>query len=183
MRYRSCTRGCRRGETDVHHRFDVNGKSVELWLTRLGSNYQLRLPDQASHMVALIEETPGYGYLVVDGVREPIAFAVEGDTVHVHCRGRASSLEYVDPLVAFASTGDDAGRNVARAPMPGVVVAVKVASGESVVAGTVLIVIESMKLETAIKAPKDGTIERIHFDAGDSFDRDAVLVTLSQENG
>lgn len=167
----------------MHHRFDVNGRSVELWLTRLGKEYRLSLPDQGSRMIELIEEAPGYGFLVMDGVRESIAFAIEGDTVHVHCRGRTSSLDYVDPLLAFASMGDDAGHNVARAPMPGVVVAVKVTSGESVTAGTVLIVIESMKLETAIRAPQDGTVEKIHVKAGESFDRDAMLVTLSPENG
>jgi biotin carboxyl carrier protein len=41
-------------------------------------------------------------------------------------------------------------------------------------------VIESMKLETPIRAPQAGVVERIHVKDGDSFDRDAVLATLSQ---
>jgi len=48
--------------------------------------------------------------------------------------------------------------------------------------GTVLMVIESMKLETQIRASQDGIVERLHVKDGDSFDRDAILVTLSQGN-
>jgi 3-methylcrotonyl-CoA carboxylase alpha subunit len=66
--------------------------------------------------------------------------------------------------------------------MPGTVVALKVAPGDAVTAGTVLIVIESMKLETQIRASQDGIVERLHVKDGDSFDRDALLVTLSQGN-
>jgi len=65
--------------------------------------------------------------------------------------------------------------------MPGVVVSVKAVVGERVAAGTVVAVIESMKLETAIRAAQDGIVEKIHVRAGESFDRDAALVTLSRE--
>jgi biotin carboxyl carrier protein len=90
-------------------------------------------------------------------------------------------VRYVDPLVALAVEADAAGHHIARAPMPGVVVSVKAVVGERVVAGTVVAVIESMKLETAIRAAQDGVVEKIHVRAGESFDRDAALVTLSRE--
>jgi 3-methylcrotonyl-CoA carboxylase alpha subunit len=64
--------------------------------------------------------------------------------------------------------------------MPGTVVALKVAPGDAVTAGTVLMVIESMKLETQIRASQDGIVERVHVKESDSFDRNAILVTLSQ---
>jgi biotin carboxyl carrier protein len=37
---------------------------------------------------------------------------------------------------------------------------------------------ESMKMETAITAPRDGVIAKLGFDKGQSFERDAVLVAL-----
>jgi biotin carboxyl carrier protein len=166
----------------VYHRFDLDGKANGVWLSRLGSGYQLQVEGGWRGSVALTEDKPGYGHLTIDGDRLPVAYAVDGDTIHVHCRGRAYELHYVDPLAAFAGSGDDGGQNVARAPMPGVVVAVKVAPGDPVLAGTVLMVIESMKLETAIRASQDGVVETVHVKAGDSFDRDALLATLSQEN-
>jgi biotin carboxyl carrier protein len=90
-------------------------------------------------------------------------------------------VRYIDPLVALSGVADDAGHNVARAPMPGVVLSVRVSVGERVSTGTVVAIIESMKLETAIRASQDGVVEKIHVREGESFDRDAVLVTLSQE--
>ncbi|RXG89124.1 acetyl-CoA carboxylase biotin carboxyl carrier protein subunit [Bradyrhizobium zhanjiangense] len=65
--------------------------------------------------------------------------------------------------------------------MPGFVVAITVSSGQSVSAGMALMLIESMKLETIIRSPQDGIVHRIHVKEGESFEHDAVLVTLSKE--
>ena len=71
--------------------------------------------------------------------------------------------------------------DVATAPMPGVVVAVHTAPGARVTRGDTLMVIESMKLETAIKAWRDGTVETIHVAEGRTFERSAPLVTFAPE--
>jgi 3-methylcrotonyl-CoA carboxylase alpha subunit len=124
----------------------------------------------------------GRGCLTVGGASHDVAFAVDGDVIHVHMRGRTHTLRYIDPLRALAATGGSDGHNVVRAPMPGTVVALKAIQGDAVTAGSVLMVIESMKLETQIRASQDGIVERLHVKDGDSFDRDAILVTLSQGN-
>jgi biotin carboxyl carrier protein len=165
----------------MFHKFDLGGVTHELWLAPTVHGYYLRIVDGWSGPVAFVEEGTGRGSLTVAGTSEAVAFAVDGDVIHIHMRGRTRSLRYVDPLRALASVGDD-GHNVARAPMPGTVVALKVAPGDAVTAGTVLIVIESMKLETQILASQDGIVERLHVKDGDNFDRDAILVTLAQGN-
>nr|WP_274613211.1 acetyl-CoA carboxylase biotin carboxyl carrier protein subunit [Bradyrhizobium acaciae] len=65
--------------------------------------------------------------------------------------------------------------------MPGMVVAIAVSPGDSVSAGTALMMIESMKLETIIRSPQDGIVERIHVKENENFEHDAALVTLSKE--
>jgi biotin carboxyl carrier protein len=182
MDRRNCTPGSEAGETDLHHRFDLEEKANAIWLSRIGANYHLQVEGGWRGPVAFVEQRPGYGRLIIDGMSEPVAYAVDGDMVHVHCRGRSYALRFVDPLVAFAGVGDQSGQNVTRAPMPGVVVSVKVAPGDTVLAGMILMVIESMKLETSIRAPHDGVVGSVLVSVGDSFDRDAVLITLSQEN-
>lgn len=164
----------------MHHRFDFDSETNAVWLSRAPAGYHLQIANGWSGPVALVEERAGQGRLIVDGESERVAYVVDGDVVHIHCRGRAYAVRYIDPLVALASAGDEASHNVARAPMPGVVVSVKVAPGDAVAAGAVLMVIESMKLETRICAPQAGIVERIRVKDGDSFDRDAVLATLSQ---
>jgi acetyl/propionyl-CoA carboxylase alpha subunit len=169
------------GGTDVYHSFDIGGKPHAIWLSRSPDGYRLTLADGGSAAVSFARTGGGEGCLTVDGHSEAIAYVVEGDTVHIHLGGRSCAVRYVDPLVALAVEADAAGHHVARAPMPGVLVSVKAAVGERVTAGTVVAVIESMKLETAIRAAQDGIVEKVHVRAGESFDRDAALVTLSRE--
>ena len=67
------------------------------------------------------------------------------------------------------------------APMPGVVVSVAFKPGDAVKEGQPLLVIESMKLETTLSAPRDGVIAEMPFAAGDSFGLKAVLAQLAPE--
>jgi 3-methylcrotonyl-CoA carboxylase alpha subunit len=94
----------------------------------------------------------------------------------VHLGGRTYCLEYRDAVTHLAAAGTKAGSM--RAPMPGSVIAVGVGVGDAVAAGDMVMIIESMKLETVIRAPADGVVAAVHFGVGDRFDRDAVLVSL-----
>ena len=123
----------------------------------------------------------GRGILSLAGEALPVRFAIDGDTVHLHIAGQTRTVRYLDPLSTLAAANKEGDHLAARAPMPGVVVATRVSPGEQVAAGAALMVIESMKLETVIRAPRDGFVDQVHVKDGDSFDRDAVLVTLSQE--
>jgi acetyl/propionyl-CoA carboxylase alpha subunit len=165
----------------VHHSFEIGGEPHAIWLSRSAGGYRLALAEGGGAAVSFAPTGGREGHLTVDGSSEHIFYVVEGDTVHIHLGGRSYAVRYVDPLVALAAEADAAGHHIARAPMPGVVVSVKAVVGERVVAGTVVAVIESMKLETAIRAAQDGIVEKIHVRAGESFDRDAALVTLSRE--
>ncbi|MGN6112632.1 MAG: acetyl-CoA carboxylase biotin carboxyl carrier protein subunit, partial [Luteimonas sp.] len=67
-----------------------------------------------------------------------------------------------------------------RAPMPGRVVVVRVREGDQVVAGQELVVIEAMKMELALKAPRDGIVAGVPAAAGDFVEADALLVALER---
>jgi 3-methylcrotonyl-CoA carboxylase alpha subunit len=62
--------------------------------------------------------------------------------------------------------------------MPGRVVVVNVQPGDRVNAGQELLVIEAMKMELGLKAPRDGVVGEVRAAAGDVVEADAVLVTL-----
>jgi 3-methylcrotonyl-CoA carboxylase alpha subunit len=102
----------------------------------------------------------------------------QGVTTHDGQRRLHLELVSVYRPLGSSSTRDDS-RIVA--PMPGRVVVVKSSPGQTVKAGQELLVIEAMKMELAIKAPRDGIVAALHAAAGDFVEADAVLATLETE--
>ncbi len=83
---------------------------------------------------------------------------------------------------AFAwETSDSAGGDTIVAPMPGKIVLVKAKAGDTVEAGQELLVMEAMKMELSLKAPRAGTIADISAAASDFVEADTVLVRFAEE--
>ena len=72
-----------------------------------------------------------------------------------------------------------AGGTTVEAPMPGKVLDVKVAAGQAVKFGQVVITMEAMKMETEIVAPADGTVAQILVKAGDAVETGTAMVVLN----
>lgn len=118
--------------------------------------------------------------LEIDGVAHRAWIAVRGDAIHVHVGGRSWTIDSVDELAEISATGGGAA-DTAEAPMPGTVVRVMVEPGDAVKRGQTLVVIESMKMETAIIAWRSGVVATVHRPLGSTFDRRAPLVSLEPE--
>ncbi len=65
-----------------------------------------------------------------------------------------------------------------RAPMPGLVVAILVAEGQEIKKGQVILILESMKMQNELKAPRDGTIGRIRVKTGESVEQKQTLLSV-----
>ncbi len=83
------------------------------------------------------------------------------------------------PTKAPAAVGGTrTGERAFRAPIPGKVLAVHVREQQSVVAGTVLLVLEAMKMENDVLASGQGTIKAVHVRAGDTVNAGDVMVVI-----
>jgi 3-methylcrotonyl-CoA carboxylase alpha subunit len=89
---------------------------------------------------------------------------------------RAIDVEVVDPRDVDPEASAHEGELVAR--LPGTVVAVLVREGQHVDAGTTLLVVEAMKMEHAVVAPRAGTVAKLRYAAGERVPEGAVLVEL-----
>jgi len=112
--------------------------------------------------------------LWLDGARTNAQSWVHNETVYVFTDSGRDEITLIDIM---AHVGEEsAAVGSLKSPMPGQVVAFKVAVGDSVKKGEPLAVIEAMKIEHTITAPTDGVVAELLFAAGDSVaDGDELL--------
>jgi glutaconyl-CoA/methylmalonyl-CoA decarboxylase subunit gamma len=71
-----------------------------------------------------------------------------------------------------------AGERPVPAPMPGKILAVNVVPGDAVAAGTVLLILEAMKMENDILAPGDGKVKVVKVQNGDTVNTGDLMIVL-----
>ena len=103
-----------------------------------------------------------------------------GDRRVVFLDGHAHSFTLVDRLALAGSAPEEIGSDLV-APMPGKVIALVAAVGARVDKGAPLLVLEAMKMEHTISAPRAGTVKRFRFAAGDQVGEGAELVEFEAE--
>ncbi|MCC6801689.1 MAG: biotin/lipoyl-binding protein [Anaerolineae bacterium] len=73
----------------------------------------------------------------------------------------------------------DSGELLIKSPMPGLIVAIPVTEGQEVAKGQTIIILESMKMQNELKAPRDAVVQRISVQPGQSVEQNKLLVTLT----
>ena len=163
----------------VDLRFNRHGKShaVQLEFER-ASAVRARIDGAAA--VALAEASVSAADVAVRiGARRFAARALRSGA-HVHLWLEDTHEEFVleDPREReFRSSAASGGLTSA---LPGVVVSVPVQVGQEVEAGTVLMLIEAMKMEHAISAPYAGRVTAVHFAPGDRVAEGSALLELAR---
>jgi 3-methylcrotonyl-CoA carboxylase alpha subunit len=100
-----------------------------------------------------------------------------GETDHVFTPRGATQIVSVDLLAHAGEGAAETGR--LTAPMPGKVVSFAVKAGDRVSKGQALAVMEAMKMEHTIAAPKDGTVAELLYAPGDQVAEGAELLKLA----
>jgi len=99
-----------------------------------------------------------------------------GDQVSVFAADGSAQATVVDTLAHAGEGHKEAGR--LSAPMPGKVIAYLVKAGDAIKTGQPLAVLEAMKMEHTIAAPRDGTVAELLFAPGDQVSEGGELLTL-----
>jgi 3-methylcrotonyl-CoA carboxylase alpha subunit len=87
--------------------------------------------------------------------------------------------DFLLPRELHAAEEARSGGDLVVAPMPGIVKAVLVATGAEVSEGQPLAIMEAMKMELTLAAPRAGKVEELLVDAGDQVEDGAVVVRLA----
>ncbi|MBN2615286.1 MAG: acetyl-CoA carboxylase biotin carboxylase subunit [Bacteroidales bacterium] len=151
-------------QENSEYEFLLNGKTRKLSLVKF-SQYKMEF--------SIFQET-FTAYLSVD----------EKNHHYITIQGVSFLLDRTDLLNEFEdySAGDHASGNGSLfAPMPGKVIKVHVNEGDEVHRGSLLLVVEAMKMENNIVATQDAIVEKVNVKEGDRVDTDLQLVLLKTE--
>ena len=116
--------------------------------------------------------------VIVNGEPKTVEFReATGLTVIPAAREPAVEATPASEAVATAPVSGEA--QIVRAPMPGKVLSIVVAVGDSVSEGDTVCTLEAMKMEMPISSTVSGAVKRIHANVGDTVAYDDPLVTVS----
>lgn len=116
---------------------------------------------------AVVEEKEGVWEVLIHGELYPVAVADERAYRLANARG------------SFAAPD---GEVMVQSPMPGIVIAVPVKEGEHVSKGDTVIILESMKMENELSAPRDGVITQIKVIVGASVEKNQALLLVGDNS-
>lgn len=140
----------------------VNGKPRKIEVHKLGDTRSLLLVDNQSHEVDVRgADTNGSRTVFMQGMEIPV------------------TVENYSLAQMRKTAGISAGPSIEKqfkAPMPGLVMQVKVEPGQQVKAGEPLVVIEAMKMENILKAKGKATVKAVHVTQGQSVEKGDKLV-------
>ena len=125
--------------------------------------------------IGITRDSQGARLLVdIDGSAHIAHVAKVGDDWWIHINGRIHVVHGHEP----GSADSAAGEGGLTAPMPGTILEVHAKAGQRVREGQTLLVMEAMKMEHRIQAPKAGEVISMNFAEGDRVDMRATLVEL-----
>jgi len=132
------------------------------------------------------ELTPERAVVVVDGKEYAVDLVrlgrrtVTADAVKAITAGGRPAAPPAAAPAAPRPAPSARGEGGITAPMPGLVLAIKVKEGDTVQAGQALLVMEAMKMENAITASYNGTVARLYVREGDSISEGDLLVEVAR---
>jgi len=140
----------------------INGKEVEIESHYLGENRSIMLVDGKSFEVDV--RSNGYdSNRTVFILGQEITVTIENyNLAQLKKSAGMSSKKTMDKIL--------------KAPMPGLILELKVSEGVAVKKGDPLLIIEAMKMENIIKATGEGIIKKINVEAGQSVEKDDRLI-------
>jgi geranyl-CoA carboxylase alpha subunit len=158
------------GEGEHRHAVHITATGAHSYTLEVGA---------ALHHITLCERDGAALRLVVDGVQRHAAAVFAKGLLHLELGNLSATFEDL----TYAPPAEAAGSAESRvlAPMNGRVLAVDVQSGDTVVKGQRLAVLEAMKMEHQMLARRDGVVDQVAVRVGDQVATRALLVSLVEQ--
>jgi biotin carboxyl carrier protein len=166
----------------------VDGQERVLFVTRKDDRYRVEIDGRVMAVDCHTLGNPDTYSLLIDHRSYLIEAApVRPDTGDYFARvmGRHYDVEVLDELLVAVRDAEKAqahtGAHTVKAPMPGLVVEVKVAPGDHVAVGDPVVVMEAMKMRNELSSVVTGTVKSVDAAVGDKVESQTPLVTIVRE--
>jgi len=154
--------------------FSIEHKEDALWLN--GEKVEIdrsKRSDTGSH---ILYNHKGFKIYFIE-------FEEESKTVHLLINNKSVSVRIKDKTdLLLEKMGLDkivsSKGGIVKAPMPGLVLDIKVDTGQDIKKGDALLILEAMKMENVIKSPMDGKVTSISVKTGNAVEKNEVLIEI-----
>lgn len=158
----------------------INDRTFEIEITNDG---RVLVNGQPRDVDFLPLDDALYSVIMQNNSHEVVVEPRDGD-YEVLLAGHLFSARVLDEraqLMASRRGGGftETGEITIRAPMPGLVVAIPVSEGETIQAGQTVVILESMKMQNELKSPREGIVQRISVEPGQTVEQKKILVTIT----
>lgn len=147
----------------IDHQTHVNGKPIDWDLKWISDRHIHLILAGKSIMAELVRIDP------------------ESKTIQIRIENKTATLEVRDKfdlLLEKLGMNVDSEKSIQdiKAPMPGMILEIKVKPGDVVKKGDIVLILEAMKMENSIKATGDGIVRNVKVEIKDSVEKNQVLI-------
>ena len=162
--------------TSANQVWEVDYRNAET-LTVNGEPFAWDIADLGAGRFHILHAGRSYNAEVVeaDYTAKVIVLKINGQRVELNAKDRFDLL--LERLGMSNATATKV--NELKAPMPGLIVDIRVEPGQAVLKGDPLLVLEAMKMENILKAPADGTVSSLKINLRDNVQKGQVLVQFA----
>jgi biotin carboxyl carrier protein len=159
---------------------ELNGREYQIEI--LSDNRAVINGTQYEYDFQVLRQHLSYS-LLVEGMSFETNIYQENGVWEVLLRGKQFSIRVEDERerVLHMASGQgsiEKGKFILQSPMPGLVIDIPVKEGQEVKEGAVLVILESMKMQNELIAPRAGIITRLQTSLNDNVERNQVLLVL-----
>ena len=138
------------------------------------NEYVVKILNMDSNIMEFVLNNEFHSVRYVDSQTSEMNFIVDGSSMSVNMNS------HLDDIVYKNSGGSDsgAGQSTLRSQIPGKVVSINAGEGTEVKTGDTVCTLESMKMQVAVKAQKDGTVKGIKIKEGNSVNKNDIIAEI-----
>jgi biotin carboxyl carrier protein len=147
-------------------------------LTPTGKSFTVTTENETAN-IEITQAKDGKLDLLIDGKRVIAYVSSDNDKSWVTVNGQTFVLTR-SSSTRRGGHGHHHAAGELTAPMPGQIRAVNVSEGDAVTKGQTLLVLEAMKMEIRVQAPRDGLVKKLFVQQGQTVEREQILIEIEE---